>query len=497
LTIGPIDDRKHVPVGIAAWKLAFADDPDARLIIKTQYNYRNYVPDDPRICYVDTAERTRGIAHYYRQADVLLALGNEGFGLPMVEAMATGLPVVALNSEGQTDVCSEARNYLLPVEPAHWEPYNNVVFGPCGVRGVPTREDVAARLRWIAGHRAEAREMGRAASKWVLQHRNVWKKGPAVLEVMERHVQPPRPLRRTRTLWVPSWGTPCGVAQYTANLADALQNVRVTAQAPDVRSLRLLHIQHEDGLFNDAELSRHVQQAYHSRVPIVITEHGVWARARAWEREVNVLVAMTERGTDLLRARWPAKRVEHIPCGCPTWFPPRKSTRGRVIGAFGFLERHKGFWHLLDVLRELPGTELLLFSYAKSAEMEARWTESAHGLSVRRIGQYLPVAEAARQLAAEADILVFWYDEVAHASVSSAVRVGLASGVPVLTSPTSWFSDVRDATYQPDNLIEGVRHLLDDTPLQERLTLAAREYCHENSWIRTAERHVALWRTLE
>src|SRR6266487_5559122 len=90
LMVAPVDDRKHVLKGVAAWKKVFGNDPEARLIIKTSYNYRNYTPDDVRISYIDRAEKTRGIAHWYRQADVLLALGNEGFGLPLVEGMATG-----------------------------------------------------------------------------------------------------------------------------------------------------------------------------------------------------------------------------------------------------------------------------------------------------------------------------------------------------------------------------------------------------------------------
>jgi hypothetical protein len=111
--------------------------------------------------------------------------------------MATGLPVIALNSEGQADICAEARDYLLPVEPVAWEPYNDLSWGPAGVQGVPGVEDVANRLRWVAEHRGEAREMGRAASDWVIAHRNVWTMGPAILDVMERYVQPTRSLRRT------------------------------------------------------------------------------------------------------------------------------------------------------------------------------------------------------------------------------------------------------------------------------------------------------------
>jgi glycosyltransferase involved in cell wall biosynthesis len=77
------------------------------------------------------------------------------------------------------------------------------------------------------------------------------------------------------------------------------------------------------------------------------------------------------------------------------------------------------------------------------------------------------------------------------------VRVGLASGVPVLTSPTSWFADLREVTYQPADLEEGVRRLLEDTQLRDQLVDAATAYCHEHSWRRIAERHLALWRSLE
>jgi len=107
------------------------------------------------------------------------------------------------------------------------------------------------------------------------------------------------------------------------------------------------------------------------------------------------------------------------------------------------------------------------------------------------------VDEIVRRLAAEADLLVFWYDQIMHASASYAVRIGLSTGVPVLVSPTNWFLDMRDVTYQPDNLVEGVQRLLDDTSLREQLAANAWAYCHEHSWPRIAERHLALWQTLE
>jgi glycosyltransferase involved in cell wall biosynthesis len=495
LIVGPPYERKNTQEGIAAWKATFAGDSDARLVIKSRFGIRNFEPDDPRITLVDASEPTRGIAHWYRRADVLLALGSEGFGLPLVEGMATGLPVVALDWGGQADVCEQAADSVLAVPAARFRAYVDPVVGDCGRLAAPAVEDVAERLRWVKDHRDEAVELGRRASEWAIENRNVWQKAPAVLDVMERYVG--RTLRRLPTLWVPSLGTTCGVAEYTSQLAGALPAVRVVKDSPAAAEARLLHVQHEYGLFDSGSLERTLEQIHEAGVPTVVTEHAVKADSESWERQADVLVTASRRGAELLRSKWPGSRVEHIPHGCPTWFPRRKRTRGCVIGAFGFLSPYKGFWQLLDVLRRLPATQLLLFSHARSREFEERWEADAAGLPVVREPRYLPTAEAARRLAAEADILVYWYDEVPHASASGAVRIGLATGVPVLASPTAWFEDLLEETFQPTDLVEGVQRLLDDTPLRRRVVAAARDHCHDHSWARIAERHVALWRELE
>lgn len=219
-------------------------------------------------------------------------------------------------------------------------------------------------------------------------------------------------------------------------------------------------------------------------------------RESEWERGAQAIVALNSLGAARLRARWPAKRIEYIPPGCPAWFPSRKQSRRKVVGAFGFLAPYKGFWQLLDTVREISGAELVLYSHAKTAAVASSWEEAAKGLPVRRIGEYLPAEEIARRLAAEADILVFWYSEARAISASAAIRIGLATGVPVLASRTTWFHDLEDVTYQPASLTEGVRRLLDDTELRTQLTAAAGTYCHENSWPRAAEHHLALWRQL-
>ena len=498
LIVATVEERKHTREGIEAWKQAFAGDPDARLIIKARFQYRNYEPDDPRIRLVDDNEPTRGIAHWYREADLLMALGNEGFGLPLVEGMATGLPVIALDAEGQSDACADARDLLLPVPAAGFRPHVEAQKGDCGLRAYPSVESIAGRLRWIATHREEARAMGRAASEWAVEHRNIWDHGPALIDAIERHATIRRPLRRRTYLWVASWGETCGIAEYTRYLQARIPDAMVGAKAPESGKARVVHLQHEDGLHHgDGELSAEIVRLRQSGVRVAITEHTVMPMVRVWERDADALVAMTRSGAELLKKKWPGKRIEHIPHGCHEYFPPRKKTRGRVIATFGFAGGYKGTGRLLDIQRAVPGSSLLIFSHDRGHPAARIAMEHSDPGAVRLVTDFLPPEEVATRLAAEADVLVYWYEPVGGLSASGAVRIGLASGVPVMTSPTRWFEDLTDVTYQPADPVEGVRRLLEDDALRQRLVAAAADYCRQNSWERIAQRHRALWDSLQ
>lgn len=301
---------------------------------------------------------------------------------------------------------------------------------------------------------------------------------------------------RLDTLWVPSWGTPCGIAEYVGHLAEILPRVRISATVPPLAETRLLHLQHEYGLFRGQDMLELVEPVLASRVPLLVTEHTVRAQGDVWEEHVDVLISHTAAGAEVLRARCPGVPVYHIPHGCPTWFPPRKRERGRVLAAFGFLEPRKGFWKILDVLRALPGTSLVIYSHPLTDSRAKEWEQATEGLPVRWVRDFLPSEESARRIAAEADALVFWYKDIDVYSASGAVRVGLATGVPIVASSARWFDEMREAVYQPDDLVDGVRRILDDTTLRDHVVSGARAYCEENSWSRMGQRHRALWRSL-
>ena len=304
-------------------------------------------------------------------------------------------------------------------------------------------------------------------------------------------------------MWTPSIGTRCGVAQYAGTLVAALHRsgCPVTHEPEASAAPGVLHLQHEHSLVAPGHVAEVACRSRAAGVPFVVTEHTVRGQADDWEGDVAALVAHSADGAALLQQRWPAQRVELIPHGCPTWFPPRKVRRGRVVATFGFLEPHKGLGALLDAAAAVGDVELLLIGSTRAAWADEWLAGLDLPVPVRRVAQFLDEPEIARRLATEADVLVFPYAQPRFAAVSGAVRVGLASGVPVLTSPTTWFSDLRDVTLQPAtleiaDLAAGIARLLDDTALRDELVAAARQHCHDHSWARTARRHLDLYASL-
>jgi glycosyltransferase involved in cell wall biosynthesis len=316
-------------------------------------------------------------------------------------------------------------------------------------------------------------------------------------------VRPDGPSDTVATMWTPSAGTRCGVAQYATALVAALHGIGCPVGhgatpdlGPDHGGPGVLHLQHEHSLVAPEEVASVVRRARDRGVALVVTEHTVRREGPdvdAWEDDVAALVAHSPENAALLRDRRPGARVELVPHGCPTWFPPRKADRGRVVATFGFLEPHKGLTRLLDAAAALGDVELLLFGSTRQAWADEWFAGLDLPVRVRRVAEFLDEDEVARRLAAEADVLVFPYAQPRFTAVSGAVRVGLASGVPVLTTPTTWFSDLGHVTVQTDDLAAGIARLLDDSALRDELTAAARQHCHDNSWARTAERHRDLY----
>jgi GT2 family glycosyltransferase len=111
----------------------------------------------------------------YKSADCfVLPTRGEGWGMPILEAMACGLPVIATNWSSQMDFMNETNSLPLEVEsliPAVAKcPYYQ------GFRWAqPSYEHLRYLLRWVYEHQDEARAIGQraandAVSRWTWRH---------------------------------------------------------------------------------------------------------------------------------------------------------------------------------------------------------------------------------------------------------------------------------------------------------------------------------------
>jgi glycosyltransferase involved in cell wall biosynthesis len=116
--------RKNPLAAIAAFRLAFGDDPSARLIVKAA----NASVFPPGFAMIENAVRAANnivlisetmsdseIDKLYRDSDVVLSLHrSEGFGLILAEAMIRGLPVVATDWSGNVDFVTAQTGIPVP-----------------------------------------------------------------------------------------------------------------------------------------------------------------------------------------------------------------------------------------------------------------------------------------------------------------------------------------------------------------------------------------------
>jgi glycosyltransferase involved in cell wall biosynthesis len=126
LFVSTIEPRKNVTGVLRAFRLLVEWGYDGHLLLVGRWGWRTEAiqseletsPVQDRIIHLDYVERDR-LVEFYRHADALLYPSwLEGFGLPILEAMACGTPVVTSGRSSMPEVAGPAAVYVDP-ESAH------------------------------------------------------------------------------------------------------------------------------------------------------------------------------------------------------------------------------------------------------------------------------------------------------------------------------------------------------------------------------------------
>jgi len=191
LFVGGTVPRKGFDLLLAAYARAFRRADDVCLVVKDMGGgtfYRGQTaeaqiaavrsdPAAPEVEYLTADLPDDEMPGLYTACDCLvLPYRGEGFGLPVLEAMASGKPVVVTAGGATDDFCPEAAGYRLPARRTYL-PDDRVgdletVARPWWLE--PDPDALAAALRRVAAAAGEARAKGaagrRAALGWTWDH---------------------------------------------------------------------------------------------------------------------------------------------------------------------------------------------------------------------------------------------------------------------------------------------------------------------------------------
>lgn len=182
--------RKGWDVLLAAWFEAFTRADDVLLVIRAYPGYREEPPLEQRI---EEFTRSRGLRPeeaprihllkefvseerlpaLYQAADAyVLPTRGEGWGLPFMEAMATGLPTIGTRWSAQLDFMDDGNSYLIDLDDVSAVSPEMTLDDPYYTSdqqwAQPSMEHTADLMRRVYEQREEARERGRQAQKQMM-----------------------------------------------------------------------------------------------------------------------------------------------------------------------------------------------------------------------------------------------------------------------------------------------------------------------------------------
>ncbi|WP_321871300.1 glycosyltransferase family 4 protein [Burkholderia ubonensis] len=521
--------RKGPEALLEGYGRAFSASDDVSLVIKTFPNphneieqqlarYREANPNYPHVVLIQDDLDDPDLKALYEKCDVLVAPScAEGFGLPLAEAMLSGLPVIATGWSGQLDFCDAQSSWLVDYRFEQADTHFRLL--PSAWAAID-RQALANAM--IAAHQASSEERKRMANagRERLLREFTWSKVAQRLVAFRQQLADHRLLATPKVGWITTWNVKCGIATYSEHLLSGFSEHPLILAADDANiqgtdgdncrrcwavsdiddlsaltaeieraELDVLMIQFNFGFFHHDHLNRFI--AYHKAAGriVLIDLHATNDPPQTPGKHMrNYLEGLSRCDRVLVHSIDDMNRmkdfglIENVvlfPHGIldvpePT---PRQRDVVPTVATYGFCLPHKGLAEIVEAVALLRDTERHVNLRMVNAEypapqsrelaelLRARINELGVGDRVTLESRFLPDDESLKLLQ-DSDLVIFAYHPTSESS-SGAVRYGLACGRPTLVTDLPIFKELGESVWTVQNN--------DPAVLAERLWQVLRE----------------------
>ncbi|MFS8131154.1 MAG: glycosyltransferase [Candidatus Dojkabacteria bacterium] len=552
LHISTAKKRKGVDVLLKAYFDNFTKNDDVTLIIKSFPGPDNNVDklisslkkeNSPEVIHINKPDLTeQELANLHSTADCEVYPSRaEGFGLPILEAMYLGIPLIATNYSAYLDFANKENATLTDYKLDFAKDSELVNLGAKWAE--PDVKDLGDKMREVFDNPNNFKVKAELAKETAKNF--VWKNSAKQAVNFIEEISEIAKLKEKSLAVITPINDESGIADYSKDLYSSVQSsfkkfffvankdISDRSEADEKNVLRLwktgeetftefltfvdkekiniVHIQYHSGIqFSPSSLSKLIDELKSREVEVFVTLHAVRntnfdfiKEAESLKNADKVLIHNEEDFDYAKQTLNNAILFKHF----NLVFIKRDkdnlkmklgiSGNNPIIATHGLLNTNKGIPEVIRAVAELKKDypEILLLClnavsgnniYATGLYKECLKLIEGLGLkdNVKFFSDFLK-DEIIEVMLEASDMIIFNYSYVGE-SASAAVRKGLASLNPVIITNIKQFSEFKDECFRiPNSSVEsvrdGVKELLNDSELKEDLVLFEKKYIEENN----------------
>lgn len=191
-TMGALSLRKGTDVLVDAFREAFPPDiKDVRLICKTSHPHYPFMVKDKRIeVQMTPTDYDELKENFFRRVDCFVfPTRGEGAGMPPMEAMATGIPVIITGWSGPMEYMTPEVGWLIDHTMVPAKDFTEKVYKEeCGDWAEPSKEHLVKLMRYAYENQKEVKEKGKKAAEYMKENWTWDKKITTFTDALKKHL---------------------------------------------------------------------------------------------------------------------------------------------------------------------------------------------------------------------------------------------------------------------------------------------------------------------